>query len=571
MTADWTSSSGDFCARRTALCALVLALGLSGSSMAYADVEVEVDLSPTWLPGVLRGGSSGSGSDYRGEYLRRASQQSAALSFGIIPTLEVVALRLADETRHACQPRLLLEHDEDSSPQGRHTQRERIRELRRINIARRSAPTPALRRRGAALAARIGAVRAVQAHLRCEGLLSDRAEVGVIDARTTNALARWQARVGLVPTANVDADTRAWLALGSEEIDFRLLLRVLRERVAAAADLLADGSATNAAGRVLGRELDPPSWRTRVRASAHPAGLGDRIAPAAERVANRLGWTSVEAARQALQHMPSAIVVPLEERPARGQMRVEIDRGELWYEYPWDPQGRYTERRVQALPTLTLFVQEAGRWRAVVRWPTTVGGWNREQTSEGEVGLEFHDSPVGEVVWRDMIVAPRWLPPGGIPDDALARQVRGRWTLNRRVIGPGPDSAYGLVMLVHHRMDDGVLRDEGIRSHGTGNLPSVIDAHRDSHGCHRMFNHLVLRLGAYLLKNRAVTEQGEVGSQYSRTVHTEDGPLELSVESRGYRFEFAEPIPVNVLEGDIRSEAQTPPVGLHPLPLRRLD
>jgi hypothetical protein len=47
----------------------------------------------------------------------------------------------------------------------------------------------------------------------------------------------------------------------SREHDFRLLLRVLRERIVDATGLLEDGSAVGAQGQVQGRVLDSPEFQ----------------------------------------------------------------------------------------------------------------------------------------------------------------------------------------------------------------------------------------------------------------------------------------------------------------------
>jgi len=63
----------------------------------------------------------------------------------------------------------------------------------------------------------------------------------------------------------VDAETRAALLTPSRELDFRTLLRALRERVADATGLIEDGSAGNAREPVLGRYIDSAEYRRRVR------------------------------------------------------------------------------------------------------------------------------------------------------------------------------------------------------------------------------------------------------------------------------------------------------------------
>jgi hypothetical protein len=103
----------------------------------------------------------------------------------------------------------------------------------------------------------VAGVRAVQAHLRCEGYLPSRAEDGVLDAYTGQALRTWQSKNMIIAlAARLDEHTRDTLVTSSREIDLISALRSLRERVIAASGLIEDGSASNSWGRVVDRQLD---------------------------------------------------------------------------------------------------------------------------------------------------------------------------------------------------------------------------------------------------------------------------------------------------------------------------
>src|SRR5439155_4267370 len=67
--------------------------------------------------------------------------------------------------------------------------------------------------------------------LRCEGWLLDKDTDGSFTWRTGNAVEMFQRRNFLMPTERLDSDTRDALQVDSRELDFRLALRVLRERV----------------------------------------------------------------------------------------------------------------------------------------------------------------------------------------------------------------------------------------------------------------------------------------------------------------------------------------------------
>ncbi|MBE7449966.1 MAG: hypothetical protein HS111_14020 [Kofleriaceae bacterium] len=164
-------------------------------------------------------------------------------------------------------------------------------------------------------------------------------------------------------------------------------------------------------------------------------------------------------------------------------LEVEIDRGDVWRDDE-RPRTRPVDRR----PALTLFAVHPGGRVALVRWLTTIGGWNDEKLGSGEVVQRWKESPAGPVVWRDLYLAPTWLPPDTTPDRELVRYRDGRHELARESMGPSYRSAYGLVMLIHHQVvaGKGGLRfvDDGVRAHGSSRVGSLADGR--SHGCHRL-------------------------------------------------------------------------------------
>src|SRR6185295_3730651 len=171
------------------------------------------------------------------------------------------------------------------------------------------------------------AVIAMQAHLRCEDLLSGKATSGRMDRRTAEGLKVYQHLHMLADNARIDLDTRTVLLGDSREHDFRALLRVLRERVVDATGLLEDGSALGVQGEVQGRVLDSPEFQPlpvqadkgksnpTAAAPGQPAGAGeapgkaapgkdasakivpapDLIAAATQAASQALGWTSPDA------------------------------------------------------------------------------------------------------------------------------------------------------------------------------------------------------------------------------------------------------------------------------------
>jgi hypothetical protein len=107
------------------------------------------------------------------------------------------------------------------------------------------------------------------------------------------------------------------------------------------------------------------------------------------------------------------------------------------------------------------------------------------------------------------------------------------------------------------------LRDYGIRTHGTPSHLSV--ARGNSHGCHRLYNHLALRLGGFLLQHRSHLRHGAPRQHYQRLLVWEDQEIALESEHRGYRYELVPPVPVQVLPGVVRG-SRAAVARDHPLP-----
>ena len=123
------------------------------------------------------------------------------------------------------------------------------------------------------------AVIAMQAHLRCEDLLSGKASPGRMDRRTAEGLKIYQRLHMLADNSKIDPDTRTVLLGDSREHDFRLLLRVLRERVVDATGLLEDGSALGVAGPGAGARARQPRVPAAGRAGGQGAGRPPRPRP----------------------------------------------------------------------------------------------------------------------------------------------------------------------------------------------------------------------------------------------------------------------------------------------------
>lgn len=610
-----------------------------------------VDLGDAWAPGVFREDPSlgpAGHQPYRAELVRLQNEDTRRARrdpterylelFGIFPTFDVLRARLADDERHACHEAIddaPIEALEDSlRPRRRSVARRQARRavwlrnrLERVARRRRLDSVDELEedgrwgrqlRRLRDLEATVDAVRAVQAHLDCEGFLQGRWREGVLDGWTARAIRAWQKKHMIISLASrLDEATRATLATESRELDFRSLLRSLRERVVDATGVIEDGSASNDWGTVLGRQLQvDDEFRWVDRLDPLPNGAPDLVSRHTEAAARALGWTDPAAARAWLEaHHPERadehlVALPLPPAPdyhaEHMDLRAEIDRGDVWYTFPYTDDGRPRGFPVRRRPTLTIYARgEDGTEHALVRWNTTIGGWQPEVNPEGGVGMRYKESDVGPRVWRDLIASPAWLPPPSTPDEELLRGRPGRWRVNTSITGPGYDSAYGLAMVIHHLVrdegtEDEEWRDRGIRSHGSVSYRSILRGH--SHGCHRLFNHLAVRMTSFLLAHRHHEVRGRLPASLRRelwppppepaageepsddgaedeTAATDGGgdapspaperrgdPLVLEIDTRGYLFELTPPVPVEVLRGRVRGRPSRAPAGFYPLP-----
>lgn len=535
-----------------------------------------VELGDAWTPPIL------DGTAYQPTYLLLAAERFAAATseslasrdrylelFGIEPTLRIVRARLADDVRHRCHeaiddsaleasPRL----DEDPVPYAlariSHA-RELRRELERERVAADLDDLDALAETDAphahavatleASEQQLAAVRAVQAHLACDGLFLTAPIEGAFTWQTTTALATFQRGQMILPTGALDLATRDALTRGSRERDFRTALRVLRERVRAATGLIEDGTAGSGPLLVLDRRLDADETLIVRGHLPLPDAAPDLISPATEAAARALGWTDPAATRAFLDALYSretrttSVAVPLPPLPPYHgpamQLSVEIDRGDVWR----DPAPRAHEAGRR--PALILYATADNRRIALVRWPTTIGGWQDQQRDEG-VLRQWKESPAGPRLWRDLYVMPRWLPPLSTPDEELVRRTDTGAILAREVFGPSYRGAFGLVAFVHH---DRNFEDEGILTHGTGNLASV--ARGASHGCHRVLGLMSLRLADFVLAHHVVVRRGEQPTAYHRVVHADDLTFPVEIDTLGERLELVPPIPVLVLPGRV--------------------
>ncbi len=566
-----------------------------------------IDLSAQWAPRILDGSEALGHVPYRDAYLALAEERfgdeprwDRARSdrffelYGVFPTPELVFQRLSDEARHQCHAaiahRWLPELDESGIDTWRNLDEQRgdvvtipalvarlrdIAEMEGLTSMEDLAGHPkygAYYKRYLTLSGRVGAVGELQAHLRCEGL-GERMRDGLMDQWTVEAMQIYHRR-HMIVSWQLDRETARVLMTDARELDFLTLLRALRERVVDATGLLADGSAANAPQPIVGRTIDTEVFLTPVHDDPLPGAERDRIAEATDAAARGLGWTSPDDALAFYDKygLPPRVALRLPPRPwyhaDHMEMHVEIDRGDVWYDYPFTPRGDRAYQPRERRPNVVVYADTDNGSIPLVRWPTTVGSWMPERLADGSVKLIYKESPAGPRLIRDVVAAPRWIPPYTTPDRDLMRpRETGVWVPRDTTFGPDYASAYGLAMLIHHRYDgekngEPVYTDQGIRTHGSVSYASILDGF--SHGCHRIHNHRAVRMAGFLLAHREHEVRGPIPLGVSRVIRFRGKTHRLVFDSRGFRYELTPPLEVEVLRGRIFGKTSRPGVP-HPL------
>jgi len=582
--------------------ALVIDAGREHGTVCPADAAarglVVVDLQDAWTPLLFAPQPDGTAPTYRATYLALAREHDAAGKpidpeealgelYGVLPSLAIVRERLADDPRHTCHafidntgiPELDRAYAEDYKDlvklndqtrgvleQQLERERER-RDLPDLDALADVKELAATYERWHKLDIIHHGIIAAQNHYVCEGWLAQDDADGSMTWRTGNATELFQRRNFLMPNQRLDPATREALLLDSREHDFRLALRVLRERVVDATGLIEDGTAGDGPQPILDRLLDPAEMRAargneRPMANAAP----DLVSAATDAAARALGWLGPAEVRAFLDRHPGGVRVALALPPppayhsASMALRAEIDRGDVWYDDVPIP------RLIRHRPTLVLYADDpaspTGR-RALIRWPTTIGGWADQRLEDGTLVQRWKESDVGPRVWRELYAAPTWLPPKTTPDRDLVKNLwNGHWGLKTEVMGPGPHAAYGMTLLVHDeviKLRDGGERfdDNGIGTHGSASVTSIVNG--TSHGCHRLYNQLAVRLADFLLRHREHVVHGEQPEIYRRIVAHKDERFVARITTRGFLYELTPPVPINVLKGNIRSDRKIPP------------
>ncbi len=533
---------------------------------------VAVDLSDEWVPRFL---VEDRAVDARGEVpyattyrtlaagqapedvdgtLRRAGTDRFYELWGIFPTPSLLRARLDEHDRHACHD-AVVDADDDVDV--------RLPDPRVLPLAAESKEATTrreselLRRRTRRLGGgghddderihRLVAVQrsivAVQGHLVCDGFLDEHGVDGVFGEATTRALALFQRREALpVREGLLDEETAARLRLSSRERDWLALLRVVRERVADASGLIEDGSAQGGPALIAGRTIDSALVSSRRGHDTTADGAGDVIGAMADAAVRALGVSDPGRAAAALSMWPrTRVALALPALPAWHHDDMELS---VVLEGCDDESRR---------PMMNIRTIHDGAPLTLARLPTTIGGFQREKRADGSIVIVKKRSPTGTFVWRWLWAQPAWYAPSSSPDDELLIWTPAGPVVNEEAIGPGYRSAYGLMMLPHERVStpttgSAVLSETGIRTHGTGNIRSIVRGGA-SHGCHRLLPVHAGRLASFLLVHRRTRRDGPIRDVWEQPLRAGSHRLVARRSLRGVRYELDPPVPVEVQGG----------------------
>jgi hypothetical protein len=552
-----------------------------------------VDLSDSWTPLIFREERNEAGevlhNRYRRVFLGLANDEldndGVALEpghknylelYGIFPSLSVLRERFITDANRVC-------HDQQSAevisavetvsyvpPKKLAADERKLAWLRvQLEAARKRAKVETLRELAEAQpqyvakvdllekrAAEKLAMAAVEKRLECEQLLraGSKHKTGVYDEAMRLAVQKFQHK-NMIYEANflrrqtVDALARPPLAN-----DYDSVVRALRERVISAAAIIEDGSASTS------KQPMPDLAGEYTNLTLAQLGIADPASALA--FFQRHGAEDFRTLRAAIKLPPRPAYYS-----AHMELSIVVDRGDVWYDLPFDDAGNFKLPVRKRYPSLTLYVTHEGKQIPLARWRTTIGGWRSDQAANGYEYYRYKGSDVGPRVIRNIVSGPVWVAPESTPIRTL---VKGKVinggavkVVNYDELGPGYLSAYGVVAgyFVTPGLNGRPDFDNGVRAHGSSDYLSIYSPQGYSHGCHRLPNHIAVRLYSFILAHRNNTVLGDQPLGFSRQFLQGETVYEMRIPSRGYAYLLDPPLPVKVLEGQIKGAQKTPILG----------
>ncbi|MBW2731249.1 MAG: L,D-transpeptidase [Deltaproteobacteria bacterium] len=494
--------------------------------------------------------------------------------YGIPPTLSVLQRRFVEDDKNPCFKKLDNEAFAEYhgpvrvvDPRGSERLRKRYYSARgnykkALRRARVRTLEQLLQRPASAKVARtyqrlkwqISAVAAMQKRLACEGMYGrrrPRVKPGIINWAVRVALKRFERKHNVYGWGMIFGNTAKALGNTPRQNNFESLKRVIAERVVGATGILENGSRKS-------RYTTADGGRAQVR---------DLVSEFGAAALQQMGLTDADKAyawimartKAELAHQWVAVKLPKLPEYYNDQMdlSVVIDRGDVWYDLPFNEKtGKRKGQPRSRLPSFTLYTTYRDQKIPLVRWRTTIGGWQKEKRGEQEY-YKYKISDVGKRVWRNIVAGPVWVPPKATPTTDLVkfRSVLGKSqrVVSQSTFGPGYASAYGLVAAYHVTKGG---RDNQVRTHGTVNYMSVRAGF--SHGCHRLYNYRAVRLFSFVLRHREFDRRGQTRLAYRHRFEHRGEEFQINLHTRGYYYELKPPLPVEVLEGRIRGKAKKP-------------
>lgn len=405
------------------------------------------------------------------------------------------------------------------------------------------------------------AMTAVEQRLSCEGLLKPDSghKPGIYDDAMRLAVRRFQQKNMIYEANFLRRQTVNALARHPLENDYDGLVRAIRERVTSAAGIIEDGTAGTA------KKPAPDLVGEFTKLTIEQLGLVD--AQSALAFFRRHDASAFKTMRAAIK------LPPLPDYYAEHMdLSIVVDRGDVWYDLPFDANGNFRLPQRKRYPSLTLYVNHQGKQIPLARWRTTIGGWRSELAPDGYEYYRYKMSDVGPRVIRQIVSGPVWIAPTSTPIRSLVKMKRVNGSQMRVVnydeLGPGYTSAYGVVAgyFVIPGQNGRPDQDKGVRAHGSSDYLSIYSPHGYSHGCHRLPNHLAVRLYSFIIGHRNKVVAGDQPINFTRQFLHGETVYEMRIPSRGYAYYLDPPLPVNVLEGTIRGEQKKPIIGYIPKP-----
>ena len=361
---------------------------------------------------------------------------------------------------------------------------------------------------------------------------------GRYDTVMRKAVVDFQQKHTLIEQADLKRSTLEALARPLLENDFAALQRVLAERAAHAGGIIEDGSipptddAIPAATAVATRSRIWSAPRrprcSRALDIADARGRGGVLSPA------HAGRPALAARRRAL----SAAARVLRRPGSPMELAAEIDRGDVWYDFPFDAARRAPAAAARALPVVHAVREVARRAGAAGE----LADHRRRLALRAGVGRPGVLS-LQRVGRRAARLAAHRRRAGLDPAAGVAARLDGEGEKGQRRVREGdqlrrdrPRLSVGLRAGGGDPRADAQGRvghtyfDNGIRTHGSFDYTSLRG--RFSHGCHRLYNNQAVRMFSFVLGAPPRQDAGLDRARFSP---------DLLVEGRGLRDAAAEP------------------------------